>query len=157
MQARLGGHAGDLTDLAFSPAGTRLVTTSVDRDARLWRARTGERLRVLRGHFGTVFSASFSPDGRWIVTAGPGSGGLWRADTGRLLLYLRGHTKPLAAARFDASGRWIATAGRDGDMRLYRCDVCAPTATLLKLARLRLATAGRALTPAERRRYLDAA
>ena len=34
---------------------------------------------LLRSHFGPVFGASFSPDRRFVVTAGPSTAGLWEA------------------------------------------------------------------------------
>ena len=53
----------------FSPDGTRIVTASGDRTAKVWDAETGAETLTLKGHTGDVFSASFSPDGKRIVTA----------------------------------------------------------------------------------------
>ena len=54
---------------AFSPDGSRIVTASWDKTARIWDAATGKEIAVLRGHEGAVCSAAFSPDGSRIVTA----------------------------------------------------------------------------------------
>ena len=78
----------------------RLVTASADHTARIWDGRTGRFLRPLRGHFFGVRTASFSPDGRWVVTSSQFTAGLWNASTGELVLYLRGHAKPLTGASF---------------------------------------------------------
>ena len=53
----------------FSPDGTRIVTASRDKTARVWDAATGKSLATLAGHEGDVMSAQFSPDGTRIVTA----------------------------------------------------------------------------------------
>ena len=53
----------------FSPDGTRVLTGSQDRTARLWEAATGKELAVLRGHVGVLYSAVFSPDGTRMLTA----------------------------------------------------------------------------------------
>ena len=57
--------------------GRLLVSASRDHDARIWDATTGILVRRLEGHFGSVADAQFSPDDRWVVTAGPSSVGLW--------------------------------------------------------------------------------
>jgi WD40 repeat protein len=67
--AGLGGHDGVVTSAAFSPNGSRLVTASDDNTARLWDARDGKEIVVLRGHEGAVLSASFTADGKQLVTA----------------------------------------------------------------------------------------
>jgi len=49
----------------FSPDGTRVVTASEDRIARVWNAATGEPLGEPMEHDGHIVSAVFSsPDGR---------------------------------------------------------------------------------------------
>ena len=53
---------------AFSPDGSRIVTSSNDGTARLWDAQTGKPGTVLKGHEAPVTSAVFSPDGRMIAT-----------------------------------------------------------------------------------------
>jgi WD40 repeat protein len=66
---RLVLHAQSVVNsAAFSPDGTRVVTASVDKTARIWDAVTGKEVTVLRGHEDVVFSAAFSPDGTRIVT-----------------------------------------------------------------------------------------
>ena len=35
------GHGGDVTDVAWSPDGTRIVTASIDNTAIIWNVRTG--------------------------------------------------------------------------------------------------------------------
>src|SRR5262249_9997690 len=51
----------------FSPDGKRTVTASWDRTARLWDARTGTPLAILK-HAYKVHSAEFSEDGRNAIT-----------------------------------------------------------------------------------------
>ena len=63
-----------MTSAQFSPDGTRIVTASGDKTARVWDAATGKALATLAGHEGSVSSAQFSPDGTRIVTAS------WRQD-----------------------------------------------------------------------------
>ena len=46
----LGGHDDFVNSAAFSPDGSRIVTASSDKTARIWDAATGKEIAVLRGH-----------------------------------------------------------------------------------------------------------
>ena len=59
---------------SFSPDGSRIVTASNDRTARVWDAASGGEL----ARFGDVNSASFSPDRARIVTASGDTARVWR-------------------------------------------------------------------------------
>jgi WD40 repeat protein len=133
-------HRLRVTSLAFAPGGALLLSASRDGEARIWR---GERLLPtpeIRWHFGPLGGAALSPDGRWIVTAGPSAAGVGSMATGRRLLLLKtGSKRPLVAAAFGgANHRLIVTAGRDGKIRYYRCDICGGMGELLAVARRRL-------------------
>ena len=150
----LRGHDNDITSVRLSPDGKRAVTASEDHDVRTWSMVDGSNLHVIKAAQGPVADARFSPDGRWIVTAGPGAGGVFAADSGELLFYLRGHEGPLTGAAFAPDGTTIVTSGSDGTVRAYRCAVCGGTEDLVALAERHLTETRRRLTPAERRRYV---
>ena len=109
---------------------------------------------VLRAHFGAVSDARFSDDGRWLVSAGPGTAGLWQVRTHRLVSLLRGRpfgTRGptgrgsigiLYAAGFVPGGHRIVTTGQDGVVRTYLCRVCADIGGLERLAVAQLAEVG---------------
>ena len=48
------------------------MTASADHTAQVWEAQSGRAVATLEGHGGPVWSASFSPNGQWIVTASDG-------------------------------------------------------------------------------------
>jgi WD40 repeat protein len=148
----LEGHRDDVLSVEVSRDGSRVVTASKDSDARIWDARTGELRFVLSGHFGTVFDASFSPNGRWVVTGGPTTAGLWDASNGERIFFLRGDGTPVRAAAFSSPTR-IVVRGSDG-VRSYVCELCGGLKALLELADRRLAATGRELSAAERATYV---
>jgi hypothetical protein len=57
------GHDKAVYSAAFSPDGSRIVTASADKTARIWDAATGKEIAVLRGHEDNVLSVAFNPDG----------------------------------------------------------------------------------------------
>ena len=148
----LRGHRDRVTSVSFSPLGDLVVTASVDHDARIWDASTGELVRAFQ-HTTAVHDAQFSPDGRWLVASALRAS-VWDADDGVNILRLQGHDGTVTAAAFDPSGRTIVTGGVDGTVRRYRCEVCGGIDELVALASRRLEATRRELTADERERYL---
>ncbi len=120
----------------------------------MFDAATGALVHTLRFHQGAVTDARFSPDSRWIVTAGPGTAAIWSAETGKQLDVLHGPKDLLASAAFAPDSRSIITRERDGTVRRATCEVCGDVEELLSIADARLAATGRVLTDAERRTYV---
>jgi len=124
--ATLTGHQQKILDLNFSPDGTRLVTASGDRTARIWnppswsaRPTTGTPAAwssevTLVGHKDSVGSAEFNLDGSLVLTGSyDGTARVWDAQTGECLVVHRGHAGRINAARFFTRGFLMATAGVD--------------------------------------------
>ena len=68
----------------LQPDGTRVVTASDDKTARVWDAARGKPIGRLQGHGDRVNSAAFTPDGTRVVTASEDkTARVWDAATGR--------------------------------------------------------------------------
>lgn len=142
---------GGVPDVAASPDGTRLAVP-LGPTARVLDAKTGRALTVISDHDGAVFSASFSPDGRTLVTGGQDlTARLFELPGGQSLGVLRGHDDYLVSAEFSPDGRLVVTAGDDGTARIFRCDLCGSKDQLMRRARGRVT---RELSAGERRRFL---
>jgi len=69
---------------------------------------------VLKGHTGAVRSATFSPDGKRVVTASyDQTARLWDAETGKEMVVLQGHTDAVTRAEFSPDGKRVVTASQD--------------------------------------------
>merc|ERR1712190_675914 len=51
-------HDDTLQSVSFSPDGRMILTGSLDRSAKLWDAITGDRLKTLEGHAGSLNSVA---------------------------------------------------------------------------------------------------
>ena len=119
------GHAGSITDLKYSPDGTRLLTGSQDATARIWDVASGQTLYILQ-HPVFVSAAAFSWDGTRVVTGsrtgsspGAGVGYIWDASSGEKLATLVGHGDTVTSVAFAPGDSAVATGSQDGTARIW--------------------------------------
>jgi WD40 repeat protein len=80
------GHTNDVTDVAFSPDGSLLASSSMDDEIRIWRTDDGHLVRVLQGHQNNVLSLEFSPDGDMLLSGSDDrTARIWRVADGILV------------------------------------------------------------------------
>jgi WD40 repeat protein len=154
------GEAGEVTAVAFGDRGRSrlLATASRDSKARVWNVRTGALVNTLIGHGGTVTGVSFSPDGRWLATAGTRKAGVWQvgdSDLDRNFLFfvapLRNQQGPLTSIAFTRNQTIVMGNSRAenvpyGAVRLYRCSLCRGLSQLVSTAKAKLESLEREAT-----------
>jgi WD40 repeat protein/serine/threonine protein kinase/TPR repeat protein len=129
--AVLSGHDNLVNTAAYSPDGTRIVTASNDKTARIWDARTGAQLTVLTGHGGSVYCAAYSADGSRIFTASADkTARVWDARSGAQLAVLSGHEDEVSCATYSPDGSRIVTASDDKTARIWDARTGAQLAVL---------------------------
>jgi tRNA A-37 threonylcarbamoyl transferase component Bud32 len=134
----LRGHTNPVSSASFSPDGSRIVTGSWDRTAKVWDAQSGTEVLTLTGHTERVDSASFSPDGSRIVTGSVDeTAKVWDATSGAELLTLKGHSHGVWSASFSRDGSRVLTASRDNtakvwDARPFKPQDLAPRARAMR-------------------------
>ncbi len=110
-QARIFKHDAAVTDAAFNRTGNRIVTSSYDKNARIWDVSNGAETVTLSGHGRVVERAEFSPDGSRVITAArDDTARVWDAVSGKQLFVLRPVGR-LPIATFSPSGDRVLTAG----------------------------------------------
>jgi WD40 repeat protein/serine/threonine protein kinase len=110
--AEMNAH-GTIGWLEIGPTGT-LLSASASGLAQVWQLPTGREVLSLVGHGDRVDHASFSPDGKWIATAGrDGTARVWDAASAELVTVLRGHKGLVYQAVFDPTSTLVATSSDD--------------------------------------------
>jgi WD40 repeat protein len=93
--------------------------------ARVWRVDTGKQISFFTGHPNWIWSAAFSPDSRFVVTAGSvgATARVWEAKSGKEQMILRGHKGFVSSAVFSPNGRYVLTASDDETARVWELNI----------------------------------
>lgn len=112
-------RGGMLWTAVFSPYHDSILTVG-GRDARLWNGVTAQQLMAFHPH-GVVASASYSPDGKWLVTGSwDNSAKIWNTQTGQAEMKLeQKHTGYVNTVRYSPNGDRIVTASDDGTSKIW--------------------------------------
>lgn len=136
----IGTNAGNSYSIGFSPDGHTLATShSVLRCVKLWDVAAGRQVRELTNFTHWVLWASFSPDGRTLITTSSepyrddtvGEVKLWDVASGREIRGFHGHPSWVFQATFAPAGKAaVAVSGGRGAVTLYNPETGALLARL---------------------------
>ncbi|KAJ6626160.1 WD40-repeat-containing domain protein [Mycena sp. CBHHK59/15] len=110
-------NGSQVTSVAFSQDGNRVVSGSTDGAVRIWNATTGEVEAELTGHAGSVQSVAFSEDGSRVVSGSDdGTVWIWNAPTAEVEFSQDG-SSVVSGSTDSAVWIWNATTGEVGARR----------------------------------------
>jgi WD40 repeat protein len=127
--ATLDANSKKVLHVGYSPDSTRIFTAGSDGDVasqnaaslKIWNLKTLS-FKPLLGHRDYVVSASWSPDGKRLVSGGGGrdrSVMLWDAESGQQLAVFSGHQSDVEAVAFFAGGARIVSVGEDKTIKVW--------------------------------------
>lgn len=117
--------AGDF--VLLSPNNQYLLITNIafddekqiEQEARLWDAKSGELIQLLKGHKALITSACFSPDSKYLATVSEDkTAKIWNIQ-GETIATLRGHTEKVNAIAFSPTSSQLLTGSEDYTARLW--------------------------------------
>lgn len=126
--------------LAISPDGTMIAAgfgrpshhqSDYEQVALVWDLASGRQLQQLPGHFNTICSVAFSPDGTVLATASDDQQvKLWSVSDWRPLGTLSG-TERFKSVAFSPQGDWIVTGGESGAITVWETASRRPIRQLI--------------------------
>lgn len=114
-------HETPVLTTAFSPDNKYLATGCMDNaEVILWDVQSGRRVKLFKGHRGTVWSVAFAPDGKTLATSSDDTvAKLWDVQSGQELATLRGHGLLVTSVAFSPDGTTLATGSFDKQVKLW--------------------------------------
>jgi WD40 repeat protein len=122
----LSGFGNRVWGLDFSPDSSQLATAAPTggMGVQFWDTRSGEEILLLPGGASIeAHRATFSPDGKHMITAGVNLPTIWDLGTLSKLSTLPGPNGTVTGLSFSPDGTRLATAGRDGTARIYLLEI----------------------------------
>lgn len=117
----LSGVVREVLSVRYNPDGTRIIAAA-DRSALIYDATTGELLTSLKDqHLERVHDASYSPDGRYVVTVSADkTAKIWDVESGTVIRTLLGHSGEVRSTGvFSPDGSRVLTSSLDSTARIW--------------------------------------
>ncbi len=109
-----------IRSVAVDPGGRLVAGGGEDGTVKVWDLESGELVRDVAGHSGSVLSVVVSPDGRLLISGGSdGKIKTWNLRTGEPIDVLSGHPEGVGSIALSPDGQFLASGGYDGTVKIW--------------------------------------
>jgi WD40 repeat protein len=120
LYKKVSGSRGDLTGIAFTREGSRIVTITRKGYLNVSGWPTGDKKWEINSGSDRLVSLSISPDSNMIATGDDeGYVKLWDAASGRKLGEIKAHGERIHTLSFDAKGKQLISASDDLSIKFW--------------------------------------
>jgi WD40 repeat protein len=113
------GFDGIVRNITLSPDGKTLAVVA-GKLVKLCEVPSGKELRALKSQTATLYSATFSDDGKWVAAGGlDGAVHLWDANTGEWLNTLKGHRTEVTSVTITPDKSNLISVSADGVIKVW--------------------------------------
>lgn len=115
---KLSDPAGHVWSMAFSPNGKGFVASFRNRIV-VYTSRF-KKLKELNGHEKVVYATCYSPDGKYLYSAGEDKEILqWELKSGKIQQRFPGHKEWIGGLSVSPDGNYLCSASADGSFKLW--------------------------------------
>jgi WD40 repeat protein len=134
------GRTDPIKSICLAPDGRLCATAHADSIVRLWDLKTGQEIRLFKGHIRDVNCLSMSRDASFLISGGADATvRLWRVSTGQCVRTFEGHDSGVRSTALTPNSDVAITGGEDGTIRMWDLpDVTVPAKLPLLLSTVRL-------------------
>ncbi|ESA35895.1 wd40 repeat-containing protein [Leptolyngbya sp. Heron Island J] len=118
---RFSGHEASVLEVAYSPDGKLVATTSADQTVKLW-AKNGQLLHSFTGN-ATTFGLAFHPQQPLLAATNlDGSLQIWNLETKKLEQTIQAHEGATWDVDFSPMGDFLVSGGADQQVKVWSLD-----------------------------------
>lgn len=123
----------EVNDVAFNPAGTRLVTSARAGATRIWDLTTLKGINNMAGHGDWVVKARFSPNGKYLATSSSDKTvRIYNAHSYKQVALIENQSPVGSSLAWTADGKWLLTTGGDDALQIH---AITPTQAIVTAAK----------------------
>jgi len=116
----LRGHTDAITQIAYSPDGHFMASSSDDKTIRIWDLTGNESSIILREHDGDISCVTWSPNGNELAAGSEDNAiYIWETNNWRLVHKIQKHLDNVSCLEWSPDGKFLASGSFDNTVRIW--------------------------------------